>query len=92
MSVDQMETALRLIGGDCKRSTRGLCPDDPNLGPYAVVGAYRWCDPCIARAGLAGTLPARPEAVPLDPDDFSYYGDPADLEESCDCGCDGDCA
>ncbi len=54
---DQMAAALRLIGGDCERFTRGLCSDEPHLSPYAQYGAARWCDPCIARAGLAGTLP-----------------------------------
>ncbi len=53
----QMEAALRLIGGDCERLTRGRCPDEPNWSPYAAYTADRWCDPCIARAGLAGTLP-----------------------------------
>ncbi len=53
----QMEAALRLIGGDCERLTRGLCPDEPNWSPYCEYTADRWCDPCIARAGLAGTLP-----------------------------------
>ncbi len=49
--------ALRLIGDDCEKFTSGLCLDEPNLSPYATYTAGRWCDPCIARAGLAGTLP-----------------------------------
>ena len=57
----QMEAALRLIGGDCAIYTRGLCSDGPPRSPYAKYGAERWCDPCIARAGLAGMLPPNPE-------------------------------
>lgn len=57
---DQMEAALRLIGGSCERFTRGRCSDEPNLSPYAQYGADRWCDACIACAGLDGTLPPPP--------------------------------
>lgn len=54
---ESMEAALRLIGTDCATYTRGTCSDEPNRSPYAKYGADQWCDPCIARAGLAGTLP-----------------------------------
>ncbi len=58
MNPAQMEAALRLIGGDCENFTQGLCSDEgQGRSPYATYTAGRWCDPCIARAGLAATLP-----------------------------------
>jgi hypothetical protein len=36
------------------------CWDDPSHSPYALYGAHRWCNACIAYAALHGTLP-RPE-------------------------------
>jgi hypothetical protein len=60
----QMEAALRLIGGDCERFTQGLCSDEPKYSPYCEYTADRWCDPCIARAGLAGTLPDTDQGEP----------------------------
>ncbi len=56
---DQMEAALRLIAGaGCENYTGGFdCMGNPDRSPYAEYTAGRWCDACIARAGLAGTLP-----------------------------------
>jgi hypothetical protein len=58
-----MEAALRLIGGDCAVFASGLCSDEPSMSPDAEEPGARWCPPCIARAGLAGTLPDVPEPV-----------------------------
>jgi hypothetical protein len=50
--------ALRLIATGCATYTdTWTCRTDPARSPYAKYTADRWCDPCIAQAGLDGTLP-----------------------------------
>jgi hypothetical protein len=45
--------ALQLIAGDgCERLSRGACGDDAQYEPDAPYGADRWCDACIAQAGV----------------------------------------
>lgn len=44
----------------CEHSTRPLpygCWADGGRSPYALYGAERWCDACIAYAALNGSLP-----------------------------------
>lgn len=56
-----LRAALQLIGTECANYTSGQC--EAPRSPYARYGAERWCDQCIARAGLAGTLPPDPQVV-----------------------------
>ena len=61
LATDQTNTALRLIAfGGCKRYARGNCHEAKKYSPYAWPAEQRWCDACIAKAALDGTLPARP--------------------------------
>lgn len=53
------------LPGVCSRITTPLpagCWDRIDRSPYALYGDQRWCDACIAYAGLNGTLP-RPTVV-----------------------------
>lgn len=57
---DQKTKALQLIAeGGCERVTRsGWCGDGvEDWSPYAEYLDDRWCNSCIAQAGLDGTLP-----------------------------------
>jgi hypothetical protein len=45
--------ALQLLaGGGCERLTAGACGDGPQYEADAPYGADRWCDACIAQAGV----------------------------------------
>lgn len=65
---NQMEEALRLIAKDgCERVTSGWCGDGvEDWSPYAQYGDDKWCQACIARSGLDGSLPQRPICIDAD--------------------------
>lgn len=56
---DQKTEALRLISeGGCENLTSGWCGEEgEERTPYAKYTSERWCNPCIARAGMEGCLP-----------------------------------
>lgn len=59
--MDTKTAALTLIAeSNCEVSHIWSCSQDMTRSPYAQYLAYRWCMPCIARAGLDGSLPAKP--------------------------------
>ncbi len=55
MAAAHLREALELIGTKCHASDGPeTCMEDPSRNPHAPFGADRWCDGCIARAGLSG--------------------------------------
>lgn len=59
MIKDQKTKALFLISEmGCERLWEGWCGERKNnWNPYAEDDEKKWCNPCIARAALAGNLP-----------------------------------